>query len=127
MEGVCFKDGMGKQRLQAWNGKACRNSRLRNATKCLGLSTKSSPHDSLLNTQNQKLKTCPTVALVQSRGSISSAMKATNRCPGELRACRGAQRAGDKAAELDPRVWGPEYPQSAVAEGSRPGRAEGCP
>lgn len=74
MEGVSFRDGMGRQRLQAWNGKGCRNGNgLRNATRCLGFSTKSSPHYSLLNTQNQKLKTCPTAFLVQSRGSISSA------------------------------------------------------
>lgn len=120
-----LQGGMGKLRLQAWDGKGCRNGNgLRNATGCLGFSTKSSPHDSLLNTQNQKLKTCPAAFLVQSKGSISSAMGSPSGSPGELGAHLGAQRAKAKAAELDPGVGGPELPQSAAAEGPRPGSRE---
>lgn len=89
--------------------------------------TKSSPRDGLLNTQTQKLKTCPTAFSVQSKGSISSAMGATKGSPGELRACLRAQRlpgSQGQDTELNPQLWGPEYPQSDTAEGSRAGRAE---
>lgn len=112
---VGWKEWKGYASGMGWEDKGCRHGMGKAAEMGMGSGMPQGVWDLVpnthpvivLNTQAQKLKICPTAFLFQSRGSISSAMGASNGSLGELRACLAAQRARDKAAELDPRVWGP--------------------